>query len=119
DLRPGVCLLMCIPLRFSYSSQRLQSLRRKPNGCEVDPVPTHTHVEIFKTLEKFSWLFSGNPTWQSSKALCRHFVWRKGVFWVRPNKDASLHGPTTSIGFLPSTPTTMMNVPKLHSIKAK
>lgn len=47
------------------------------------------------TSEKFSWVFSGNPTWQSSKTLCRHFVLQRRVFWVKPNKDASLHGPTT------------------------
>lgn len=62
---------------------------------------THTHVEIFKTLknntapERFSWVFSGNPTWQSSKALCRHFGFGRGVPWVKPSKDASLYRPTT------------------------
>lgn len=50
---------------------------------------THSH-----TSENFSWVFRGNPTWRSSRALCRHFVLQTRVFWVKPNKDASLHGPT-------------------------
>lgn len=29
-------------------------------------------------MESFSWVFSGNPSWPSSKAVCRHFVWQKG-----------------------------------------
>lgn len=69
-----------------------------PSDTEVDRLPTRSHVKIFKehtASEKFSWLFSSNPTWQSSRALCRHFL---GLTQKTPppqNKDASLHRPTT------------------------
>lgn len=62
-----------------------------------DYLPTHTHVEIFKThnptevLMGFQWQ-SNLAIFQSSlQALC----FAEGGLWVIPNKDASLHGPTT------------------------
>lgn len=39
-------------------------------------------------------LFRGNHNWQSPRARWRLFVCSRRVFWVRPNRDAAMHGPT-------------------------
>lgn len=56
---------------------------------ETDPSLTHTHKHAFTDLiGKFSWTFSGNLSWQSSSALCRHFVFAE----EGPDGDASAAG---------------------------
>lgn len=65
--------------------------REKGNTCSCT-IYTYTspslssHQTLPKPLrlaasEKFSWVYGDNPSWQSSKALCRHFVLLRGGDW--------------------------------------
>lgn len=50
--------------------------------------PTPRSHAFRDLVGKFSWVFSGNPSWQSSSALCRHFVFAE----EGPGRDASAAG---------------------------
>lgn len=68
----GPLYVFIIP--FSFFSRRLRPTPR-----------SHAFRDL---VGKFSWVFSGNPSWQSSSALCRHFVFAE----EGPGRDASAAG---------------------------
>lgn len=84
----------CVEKKQSKHGRKREKLRLGREYLQLDLRCIHHQKESLLAPAGERRLCRGNRHWRSPRARWRLFVCSRRVFWVRPNRDAAMHGPT-------------------------